>query len=150
MAKTDTSTLNKSLAKPAAVGSPAPAPKTAQSLLISLPILAAVLIAIGYIELRSPEFSTAQQSAKPTQTSAEATLHITTQSQQTLEPIPVNVTDSLLNPNNAHVGDTGASIAAQPTVTSLQADANATMTDDTSALQAHKPSQSFEQLLELL
>ncbi len=128
----------------------AQAPKTAQSLLITLPILAAVLFAIGYIEMGTPETPAAQQVTKPVPAGVEATLPIAAPSQQTLESIPVEVTEGLLNPTNAGIGDTGASLAAQPTVTSLQAPSSSAMTDDASALQAHKHSQSFEQLLELL
>lgn len=128
----------------------AQAPKTARSLLITLPILAAVLFAIGYIEMRPPETPATQQVTKPAPAGVEATLPVAAQSQQTLEPIPVVVTEGLLNPTNAGIGDSGASLAAQPTVTSLQAPSSTAMTDEASALQAHKHSQSFEQLLELL
>lgn len=128
----------------------AQAPKTAQSLLITLPILAVVLFSIGYIELRTPETPAAQRVTKPAPTGVEATLPIATPDQQMLKPIPVDVTESLLNPTTAGIGDNRASLAAQPTVTSLQAPSSSVMTDNATVLQAHKHSQSFEQLLELL
>ncbi|MEO8105521.1 MAG: hypothetical protein ABI602_04265 [Candidatus Saccharibacteria bacterium] len=150
MAKSVTTPSKKNTMKPTTTSPTAPPPKTAQSLLITLPILAVVLVAIGYIEQRTATFSTGQRVTTQATESAKATLLISAHSQQSLEPISVSVTEGLIDPAAGSLGDSGGSGAAQPTVTTLQAAASTPSTDDASALQAHKPAQSFAQLLEQL
>ena len=131
------------------------AASTVRRLVVTLPILVAVLFTIGYVQMHIQPINeisnntTARQTRKTVPSTDTPTLHMTTQSTEKLAPLSVTVTEGMPNSTTNNIGDINASAAAQPTVTSLQAPAVTSPSND-STLQAHKHTDGLNDLSELL
>jgi hypothetical protein len=145
------STRKTVVSKPVTPDPPVEMAKTSRSLIITLPILAAVLFAIGYVQMRTTPIddkSDTQTQAATTRAAAGLpTLLIAPQTQGELAPLPVSTTESLSVPSS-NIGDANASAAAQPTITSLQAPMS-TGTSDDGTIQAHKSPSNTNDLMNL-
>jgi|GEM_PF-3415540 len=99
---------------------------TVRRLVVTVPILIAVLFTIGYLQMGIQPITdrstnqTAQQATKAVLVANTPALQIAPQTQEKLAPLAVTVTESPLNSNASGIGDTKASAAAQPTAPSPQ------------------------------
>lgn len=150
MAKPKSISTNPKLSTPE---SPVIVAGAVRRLVVTVPILVAVLFTIGYVQLGVQPVSeksssqTARQTSKAVPVVDTSTLQIAHQTQEILAPLTVAVTEGL-RPTAGDIGDTNASVTAQPTITSLQAPTSSNLSDDT-ALQAHKRSGDSDELLNL-
>jgi len=126
-----------------------------RGLVVTLPILVAVLFTIGYVQLRTAPLT--DKASSPTTRQVTQTvpaadlpaLQFATPTPAKLAPLAVTVTEGAFTPTGNGIGDTNASAAAQPAVTSrLQAPPNPTHSDD-NALQAPKHSDDSKELFNL-
>jgi hypothetical protein len=127
--------------------------KTGHRLIITLPILAAVLFTIGYLQI-GVQPSNDETNALPGSRTAKvapatdlSALQIAPATQVEMLPLSTPGNEGSLAPTAGDSGDTNASAVAQPTVTSLQAP---TTPYDDSAIQAPKSPGDINALVNIL
>ena len=126
-----------------------------RGLVVTVPILVAVLFTIGYVQLHVAPIAdkssvpTARKDAKSAPLTDLPTLQFAAQTLTNLAPLTVTDTESVLVSVSHGVGDTHATAAAQPAFTTLlQAPQNTDHTED-NPLQAAKTSDDSKKLLDL-
>lgn len=128
---------------------------TVHRLVITIPILAAVLFTIGYVQMGMKPLDdksstlTAAQTAQAAPLENLSALQIAPQTPAQLTPLAVTVTERPLSPTNSGIGDSNATASAQPTVTRLQAPPSPAGSDD-GALQAHQYAGDLNELMNKL
>ncbi len=154
MAKAKSKSTVKSTA-PTTPELPAAAAGNVRGLVVTLPILVAVLFTIGYVQLHVAPLTdksstpTTRQVTKTAQVADLSALQFAPPTPAKLAPLAVTVSEGAFTPSGNGIGDTRASAAAQPAVTSrLQAPPNPTPSAD-NALQAPKHSDDPKELSNL-
>lgn len=134
---------------------PVAAAGNVRGLVVTLPILAAVLFTIGYVQLRAAPLTdksstpTTRQVTKTTPVADLSALQFAPLTPAKLAPLAVTISEGAFTPTGNGIGDTRASATAQPAVTSrLQASPNPTSSAD-NALQAPKHSDDLKELSNL-